>query len=114
MRDRLCEVIAGYQYSYTCEDELQRAIASVLTDSGIPHQREFPLNKRDKIDFLVGRIGIEVKIKEGLTAVTRQVHRYAQSDLIDSLILVTAKASHRGLPREMSGKPVSVVYLSPL
>lgn len=63
---------------------------------------------------MVEGTGIEVKIKGSLTEVTRQVHRYAQSEQVESLILITARGSHRGLPREMNGKRVIVIYLNPL
>ena len=111
------EIVASieeYEFSYTCEDDLQKAIASVLSDCSIPYQREYRLNEKDRLDFKVGTIAIEVKIKGGLTEVARQVGRYLQSSEVTSVILVTTRSAHRNLPPSLNGKPIYVSYLPPL
>jgi len=111
------EVIAAindYEFSYTCEDDLQRAIASALSDCSIPYQREYQLSEKDRLDFKVGTIAIEVKIKGRLTEVARQVGRYLQSPELTSVILVTTKSAHRNLPPSLNGKPIYVSYLPSL
>ena len=112
--DRLGEVLGQHRYSFTCENELQIALASVLTDSSIPFEREKRLTARDRPDFQVGTTAIEVKVGGSLTEVTRQLHRYAQLQEVESILLVTSKARHRAVPRQMNGKRVEVLYLNPL
>ena len=110
----IIKTLEGYEFSYTCEEELQKAIASALTASSIPHQREYRLNERDRLDFKVETIAIEVKVKGSLTETVRQVARYLLAPEIHSLIVVTTKAAHRGLPQNLNGKPIFVLYLPPL
>lgn len=110
----VAEVLGRYKFSHQCEEELQSAIASALTDSSVEFEREVELSKTDRIDFLVGTVGIEVKIKGSPTEVARQLNRYVQSPKIESLLLVTAKSSHRGLPSSLNGKQIKVLYLNPL
>lgn len=100
-------------HAFTCgnEAELQQAIGAVLTGAGIEHRREVRLTERDRIDFLVGGVGLEVKVDGSLSAVTRQLHRYAQRPEVGSLLLVTTRPQHRAAPRELCGKPVRVVLV---
>lgn len=96
----------------TPESVLQERIAGILTSISVPFDREVHLSEKDRIDFLVGgHLGIEVKVDGGLSAVTRQVHRYAQHERIESLVLVTTRMLHRGVPSEMNGKRIDVIHL---
>ena len=110
----LAQTIAGQRYNFGCEDDLQIAIASVLSNSSIPFSREYKLTATDRPDFLVGKVAIEVKVDGSAVALTRQVHRYAQSKEVDAVLVVTSRSRHRNIPREMNGKPVRVLYLNPL
>lgn len=107
----IAALLRAHAFTANDEAELQRAIAEVLTGAGVEHQREARLTARDRIDFLVGRIGLEVKVDGALAAVTRQLHRYAQLPEIDGLLLVTTRPQHRAAPRDLCGKPVGVVLL---
>lgn len=111
--DELVKAIGSNRYNFSCEEELQQAVASVLTDSSIQFDREHRIES-DRLDFRVGGIAIEIKVDGSLTEVTRQLHRYAQREEIKSLLLVTSKSRHRAIPREMNGKMVEVLYLNPL
>lgn len=109
------ELLLGlYQVRHQTEEDLQCAIASALISSSVPFEREAKLSPTDRIDFLVGEVGIEVKIKGSPTEVARQLNRYVQSEKIQSLLLVTSKATHRALPSELNGKPIKILYLNPL
>jgi hypothetical protein len=101
----------GHAFTTTDEAELQRALAEVLDGAGVDHRREVRLTARDRIDFLAGAVGIEVKVDGALAAVTRQLHRYALRPEVASLLLVTTRPQHRGAPRELCGKPVTVALL---
>lgn len=103
-------VIHRAQLRYATEAELQEGVAFALTAAGFVVRREVPLTARDRIDLLVGRIGVEVKIAGMPRNVDRQLLRYAQSDLVDALLLVTNRARHRP-PTTLNGKPVLVASL---
>ena len=61
---------------------------------------------------MAGDLGIEVKVAGSLSSVTRQLFRYAESDLIGSLLLITNRiALHSRLPAEMNHKPLRVLQL---
>ena len=109
------EIIAStldhHHFRFSNEYELHAGVAQVLTSMGLEFHKEVLLAPKNRIDFLVGRIGIEIKIDMSLAGVTRQLWRYADSDQIEAIILVTTRHAHRALPLEMKGKPIFVVYL---
>jgi hypothetical protein len=109
---RVAAAIAANRYRYPAEVGLQDAIEVVLADAGIPAEREPRLTAADRIDFLAGRVGIEVKIAGRPADVERQLRRYAASPDVDALVLVTTRARHRAMPAVIGGKPVRVVWLS--
>lgn len=95
--------------SYSEEGQLRDAIAGVLGDAAV---REAVVGPHERIDFLVGKLGIEAKVKGSRTEVTRQLFRYAECDGVDELLLVTTKVQHSlRLPPFMLGKPVAVLVL---
>lgn len=102
------DIIRGCRFLWASEVELQRGIAAALEHAGLPVEREVRLNARDRIDLLVGRVGIEVKTAGAWRDVGRQCDRYLDSDMLDELVLVTAKAQHR---RVMRGRDMIVHQL---
>lgn len=98
-------------FVYRAEDQLQEGIAAALTAAGMPVTREVRLTARDRVDLLTGRVGVEVKVAGAADAVLRQLQRYATSDRIDELVLVTTRAHHRALPTQIGGKPLTVIAL---
>jgi hypothetical protein len=110
--EAIAAVIKGQSYRYSDETALQEGIAGALAQAGIPATREVHLTAADKIDFMAGPVGIEVKVAGQPAAVTRQLRRYATSDDVAELMLVTTRAAHRSVPRELAGKTVHVVWLS--
>lgn len=97
------------RFRWSTEEELQRGIAEVLELAGIPVRREVRLNCHDRIDLLVERVGVEVKTAGAWRDVERQLRRYLESDLLDELVLVTAKAVHRRIPQgDVAGKRLFV------
>jgi hypothetical protein len=96
------------------EANMQLAIAELLAEASISFEKEVRLNPRDRIDFLVGSVGIETKISGSYATVASQLLRYAESKLVSHILLVTTKASHRQLmhlPNE-SGIPIDVIFTS--
>jgi hypothetical protein len=105
----VAEAIERFRFRYSSEDQLQEGLAGALAAAGIVAEREVRLGPRDRIDLLAGRVGIEVKVKGAASDVARQLARYASSDRVDELVLVTTRSSHWRVPRTVNGKPVVVV-----
>jgi hypothetical protein len=106
--------LRGCRFNFTSERELQDGVAQMLDELGVEYEREREFGPDDRIDFwFPDGMGIEVKIQESLTEVTRQLHRYAGCDEVRVLVLLTTKMAHRRMPEEMCGKPIHVLYRSP-
>jgi len=117
--EELASALCFYRFRYKDEKELQAGVAQCLGILKVPFIPEHPLNPKDRVDFFLaaGGIGIECKTNDsrggaGLAAVTRQLWRYAKNDDVKTIILITTRAKHRDLPREILGKPLYVVYLN--
>lgn len=102
-------VVQAREWRYTNEDELQESLAATLCDLGFDAEREQTLGDAGTIDILIGRVGIEVKVGQSIATVIRQLARYAKSGLVDGLVLVTNRASHRRVPPSIGDVPVTVV-----
>lgn len=97
------------------EAELQAILWGHLRTLDPRTVREHTLTRTDRIDFLLGRTGIEVKVKGPSAEVTRQLWRYVESDQIDDLILVTTRREHLrviGQSAIFDGKPVHVLCIA--
>ncbi len=95
------------------EYEIHDAVARALENAGIPARHEAKLGPRCRIDFLCGRIGIE--IKKGKTERSRlhaQCAKYLASDELDALVLLSPRALY--LPDKIGGKPVVIFSLNRL
>lgn len=103
--------LAKYRYRFDTESDLQERVAAVLSDLGLTYEREFVLDPQNRIDFLVGSIGVEIKTNSTLAQVSRQVHRYLSFDSVQSILLVTTKTTHKGLVRAMQGKNLDVLVV---
>lgn len=104
--------IEAHRFNATSEEDLQRGISEALERAGIAHEREVRLTPRDRIDFMVGAIGVEVKIGGGISALTRQLLRYAQVERVAELVVVSTRLQlSLQVPRDLNGKPVSVVTI---
>ncbi len=107
----LCLLLERSVRGVGTEDEVQRAIAATLKKNAIGHEREVRLDKASRIDFMVGSIGVEVKVGGGISAVIRQLHRYAEFATISELVLVSTKTSLARVPPALNGKRVRVALL---
>ena len=107
----ICKCLYQKRFRFNEEIGLQLAIAEELKYQEIRFVREVRLSPKDRIDFMCGPIGIEVKIFGSTSDVTRQLWRYAQLPQIDAMILVTTRSVHRDVPAEILEKPVFIVHL---
>jgi hypothetical protein len=99
--------LSQFRFFYSCELEIQVAIGQLLQTAGIPAQREFRLSEKDRLDFFIDGLVIEVKIGGSAADVMRQVARYAEHEKVQGVLLVTTKARHT-LPDTFNGKPLLV------
>ena len=95
------------------EYDIHRAVADALTAAGLDYEHEYRLGPRRRIDFRVGRVGIEVKKgRPASSELAAQLRRYLASDALDGVVVVTQRVT--ALPATISGKPVHIVSLNRL
>ena len=95
------------------EYDIHAAIARALADAGLEYEHEYRLGPRRRIDFRVGRVGIEVKKGRPVSSELRaQLQKYLESDALDAVIVVTQRVT--ALPVTIGGKPVRLVSLNRL
>ncbi len=101
----------GYRFKQDTEAMLHEAIAQCMVLSKIKFRHEVRMNKKDRPDFLVGDVAIEVKIDGSLSDLTRQASRYAQLDEIKEVLIITTRARHVEMPHQINGKPLVVCWI---
>lgn len=116
---QVVEQIRAHRYRWTDEAQLQEGVTEALLAAGLPVVREVRLSARDRIDAVVDRIGVEMKVSApGRTTpvdrVLAQLVRYAASGQFDALVLVTTSPRHAILPDTVAGLPLHVVVLGGL
>ena len=95
------------------EYDIHAAVAEALAGAGLDYIHEYRLGPRCRIDFAVGRVGIEVKKGRPATAqLVRQLRRYLESDALDGIVVVTQRAT--ALPDTLCGRPVRQISLNRL
>lgn len=104
----LSKLLSRYRLAYQSEEDLQELIERILLKEGLPYFREVILSPQDRIDFTIGKIGIEIKIKGTLTNLTRQLHRYTLHPNLDSILVVTDKNILSTLPDTLNNKNIRV------
>lgn len=104
-------LLSAQAFRYRNEDELQQAIALVLTDAEVSFEREKRLNKRDRVDFLVDDgLVIEVKVGGSGADLTRQLFRYAEQTEVLAILVVTSMLRLRA-PTDILGKPCRTLWI---
>lgn len=103
------------KHRFMVQDEkaLQLAIYKVISEACEPQnvQREYVLDKKNTIDFLVyDSIGVEVKIKGQKREIYKQCVRYCSFERISHLLLLTSVSM--GFPQTINGKDCYVLNLS--
>ncbi len=100
-----------YRYIVGNEADFQNGVAKILDLNRVSYCREYDLGQPfGRIDFYLPdhAMGIELKIKGGRTTALRQLHRYATSPQIHSLVLVTTRSALGMIPDRLNGKPIAV------
>ena len=95
------------------EYDLHAEVSAALSRAGIEHSHEYKLAPRCRIDFLAGRVGVEIKKGRPVpSALKEQLARYLRSDELDAIVVVAQQAVP--LPNTIGGKPVEMVSLNRL
>jgi hypothetical protein len=95
------------------EYSIHTMVLEVLAAHGFHPLHEVVLGPRQRIDFMCGAIGIEIKRgKPQPSKLLPQISGYLASDALSALVLVTQR--HVDLPHMMLGKPVRVLSLNAL
>lgn len=103
----IAAILRRYRLPVSNEAAMQEALARALSAEGVPHRREVTRGA-DRIDFVVGRVGLELKVKGSVTEVRRQLDRYTAWPELDELVLVTTRGHHLRIGDSINGKPVRV------
>lgn len=112
----IADLLRSRTYAFTNEVELQESLAQRIADDGLVPLREVRLTDADRVDLMVdvdaGALAIEVKIAGTNGDVRRQLTRYAASDRVAELMLVTTVRRHLSqLGPQIGGKPLTLVLL---
>ena len=111
---RVCEALSAVRTSAVPgEYDIHGQIAAALGAAGLAFEHERRLAPRCRIDFCVGRVGIEVKKGRPVASeLANQLRRYMASAALDAVVVVTQRAVP--LPATILGKPVRGVSLNRL
>lgn len=110
----LAALFGGFVYRYNSELALHESLAKVLADSGYTAERELVLNAKNRADFCVDGLVIEVKVDGTLSEALRQVDRYIALPQVRGVLLVStqrwATTELAALPK-WEGKPFIMIRL---
>lgn len=117
--DFIRSLLAKYTFTPLNEADLQAQIATALIVAGVDVDREV-LAERGRYDLLVrtrgARVVLELKVRGSAPAVERQAQRYALTDDVDAVAVVTtsvrlASSLLRPGGDTLGGKPFAVIAL---
>ena len=97
------------------EEDLCAVLEKAFVTQGLMFWTQVQLGEGNRIDFLIeGGLGVEVKNGSvAWTPTVKQLERYAASEHVTSLLLVTERGLP-GLPESLLGKPVHQLALQQL
>lgn len=107
----ICKVFSAYRYNFQDEISLQDGMAIALERSEIAFEREVRLDARNRPDFMIGSVAVEVKIKGTFAEFLRQANRYLALEQISALIVVGTPKWMPAVPVTLLGKPIYTVRL---
>jgi hypothetical protein len=112
--DVLVEVLKALRVQrHVTEARLHELIADRLRGASIPfeHERSLPDVAGTRVDFLCGRVVVEVKLgRPNATSLVAQLGRYAKSKFVDALVVILGRAF--SLPPSIESKPLVAVALN--
>lgn len=109
---RVVRCLRRFAFHPGSEHDLQTGVAIAFRDGGIAHDREAKLSPQDRVDFLTeSGVAVELKTTGAVWEVMRQLQRYASSERVEAVVLVTTAAKHLQLPAAVLSKPLHVVLV---
>jgi hypothetical protein len=117
--DRIRDALARYAFTPQNEADMQEQVASALVSAGMAPDREV-IAERGRYDILVRsnywRVVLELKVAGSAAAVERQAQRYALTDSVDAVVIVTTSSRLANELRRtdgdtLGGKPFAVIVL---
>ena len=92
---RIVDVLSAVRMPAQPEEyDIHAAVAGALEAAGLDYEHEYVLGPRCRIDFRVGRVGIEVmKGRPATSDLTKQLRRYLASDALDGAIVVVQRVT---------------------
>lgn len=110
--ERILDRLRGIRFSAPVEYESDIHVAISEALQGFDVRHEVQLSPRNRIDFVVDGVGIEVKKgKPNSRRLAAQVERYAMSDAVNAVVIVSER-NVWNVPHVVAGKPVYYVPLS--
>jgi hypothetical protein len=97
----LARLLHGFAYRFANEAQLQEAVAGVLTDAGYTFERECVLDDKNRADFYLQGLVIELKVDGALSSALRQIDRYSHLDNVDAVLLASTE---RWADQSLQGK----------
>lgn len=92
------------QINVSTEASAHLALAAALRAKGLEVEVEVKLNEKDRIDIMVGTVGVEIKTKGSRRDIFKQLERYAACEQVQALVLATATPWPSNIT-EIGGKP---------
>lgn len=113
--------LSQYTFNFRDELDLHSLLEQAMTD-GVWHvEREVKLGEKDRIDFVVERVGggrrsgvevgVEVKVKASVTQVERQLRKYAVHERLAGIVVVSCSVQLHRLPKLINNKPIHVALV---
>jgi hypothetical protein len=94
------------------EKEMGDAVERLLTRAGIHFGRECRLSGgKDRLDFAILGVAVELKMKGGLADLLRQIDRYLAHPDVRAVVVVSTLRRLSALPQMLRGKPIRCVYV---
>jgi hypothetical protein len=93
------------------EKILQNEISTIFTNNNIPFEKEFRLDDKNIVDFMINGLAIEIKINSKVSRMNiyRQLERYALNDKVETILLISSKTMT--LPESINNKPIYILQL---
>lgn len=108
--EEVYKLLSSQRFSLDSEKSTQDEIEKLLRSKGVRFFREYKLDIKNRPDFFIDGICIEVKIKGSAKAIYRQCERYSVFENVKQIILITNRAM--GFPTELNNKPCYVIKMS--
>lgn len=109
LSEKTISLLSRARLDLSSEAALKMQMRALFSKHGLLYIPEYVLDAKNRPDFFLDGVGIEVKIRGAKMAIYRQCERYCAFDAIKELILVTGTAV--GMPEKINNKPVYYVSL---